>query len=730
MSKKFIPVFSIILLLVSLVAPGIQPVAAEEKEEKVFEDGEYDITAKALNTDSDEASGAAGFIKEDAKLMIENGQIKLAITIPNNDMAEIKGMQIEGKAPEKEEKDDSVVYTYVLNELQEELSAQVQYEVPSLNMEHDVPFRFELEGLDNLPLKEEDDGSEGTDKDNSEGTDEDQAEDNDESEGSDKDESDDKEEDKGEETDKDKPEEDEISLDNLKDGYYTIGVEYLKSDDDDTSSMGNYLSDEVFVAVKDGKPELTVTVEEDETVTKLEIADKTAHKKEIDGEKRYETFNVTKLDSTLTAYVEYQAPFQGSVFEGNADFRVAFDESTIKKVKASDKPTGEEIEEEPETSGGSNNSQGEPESSDEFKLGYTFFEKGKNKESTMNNFKKGSANITEDKHGNYLVSMAFNSGDMIEYLEIDNKRAKVVKEYKGKNGIVKVFEFEVKNLKKKHAGKVKVNVPGMYNTAHEVDLVFDEIGTIPKPSPENPTPADPNPGQSVDSEGDNGDGKGEIKNTKVVDFDFAEMKYTFYKSGTMEKSIMDDFAKGLAIVRTHKKNGKEYATLTFSSPEMIKYIKVNGVDAHVIKQTKNELVVDFPVENINKKQSIKAFIEVPGMYATEHAVDLVFDTGSVKSLAIDDIPSYLKKHIETSGSPALPTNEGNGKGSGTPAEGGPDFDRDEDGNIIGSNKDNNSGINPKTADLNMQQVMMFGSLLLLSLIPLAIKMRRKFMAAK
>src|SRR5699024_10458750 len=179
MAKRFFPIFSIMLLLISLVAPGIQPVAAEEKEDKVYEDGEYDITAKALHADKDEASGAAGFIDEAAKILIENGQIKLAISIPNNEMAEIKGLQIEGIDPVKEETDDSVIYTYALNELKEILNAQVQYEVESMGMEHDVPLRFKLEGINEIP--EQDDEDESSEEDESEGNE--GSEDKDESEG-------------------------------------------------------------------------------------------------------------------------------------------------------------------------------------------------------------------------------------------------------------------------------------------------------------------------------------------------------------------------------------------------------------------------------------------------------------------------------------------------------------------------------------------------------------------
>src|SRR5699024_9647565 len=134
---------------------------------------------------------------------------------------------------------------------------------------------------------------------------------------------------------------------------------YLKADSDDTSSMGSYLNNSVFLTVKDGKVNATITINEDETVTKLQVDGKDAVEKVVDGEKRYETFELDQLDSLLNAYVEYQAPFQGSVFEGNADFRISFDEGSVTDSQRSDKP-GADIEQDEEKE--SDSSEGKEES--------------------------------------------------------------------------------------------------------------------------------------------------------------------------------------------------------------------------------------------------------------------------------------------------------------------------------------------------------------------------------
>src|SRR5699024_753670 len=129
-----------------------QPVLAETSSYNNIEPGSYDITAKALNADKEEASGAAGFIDENATLTVTEDSFLFTINIPNNPMAEISGLQVEGAEPVEK---SGTKWTYQLNEIKEILNAQTQYEVPMFNMKHDVPFRFKLEGLTTLPTVEE-----------------------------------------------------------------------------------------------------------------------------------------------------------------------------------------------------------------------------------------------------------------------------------------------------------------------------------------------------------------------------------------------------------------------------------------------------------------------------------------------------------------------------------------------------------------------------------------------
>src|SRR5690625_1102353 len=128
----------LVLLIAFFTLPfGGYTVSAGEKVYDNIKDGEYDIIAKAINADKDEPSGAAGFIEEDAVISVQDGTIELTITIPHNEMAQVSGLQIEGNEPKVIEDEEAKHKTYTLEHLKSELMAQVQYEVPMLDMKHD-----------------------------------------------------------------------------------------------------------------------------------------------------------------------------------------------------------------------------------------------------------------------------------------------------------------------------------------------------------------------------------------------------------------------------------------------------------------------------------------------------------------------------------------------------------------------------------------------------------------
>ena len=145
----------ILSLIITILALPFLSSEVFAEENVVYEDGDYKITAKAVNAETGERSGAAGFIKEEAALIIQDGEATLTITVPHHEMAEITGLQIEGNEPEVTEDGTAAYMAFKLAGLKSELNAQVQYEVPTMDMKHDVPFKFILEGLDNIPVVED-----------------------------------------------------------------------------------------------------------------------------------------------------------------------------------------------------------------------------------------------------------------------------------------------------------------------------------------------------------------------------------------------------------------------------------------------------------------------------------------------------------------------------------------------------------------------------------------------
>src|SRR5690625_2029700 len=109
------------------------------------------------------------------------------------------------------------------------------------------------------------------------------------------------------------------------------------------------------------------------------------------------------------------------------------------------------------------------------------------------------------------------------------------------------------------------------------------------------------------------------------------LDYTFLKKGEDQASSMDNFTDGPAFVKVDQ-DGNLFVALTLTSANMIQWFKVNNQKVTILQEnTESQTrIVEFAVNNLTKRQSGNVFVEVPGMYATEHAVDLVFDVNSLE----------------------------------------------------------------------------------------------------
>lgn len=144
-----------LVLIAAVLALPLFGTSVFAEEEVVYEDGDHAIKAISLKKDSDDPSGAAGFINEKAVLKIVDGKAILVITVPHNEMAEVTGIQIEGTKATVTEDAAAKYMAFPLETIKAELNAQVQYEVPAIDMKGDEPFRFILEGLQEIPVVEE-----------------------------------------------------------------------------------------------------------------------------------------------------------------------------------------------------------------------------------------------------------------------------------------------------------------------------------------------------------------------------------------------------------------------------------------------------------------------------------------------------------------------------------------------------------------------------------------------
>src|SRR5699024_11039951 len=140
----------------------------------------------ALEANADEESVAGGFIDSTANLSVKGENITLTLGIAKSGEGEgefgdfdfdIEWVKVDGKEPIAEEDGGTVTYyTYELDSVETILPAQLRYVVPGfpgLEDGHEPEFRLQLNGLDDLPQKEEDEGegSSGGESDDNDGND-------------------------------------------------------------------------------------------------------------------------------------------------------------------------------------------------------------------------------------------------------------------------------------------------------------------------------------------------------------------------------------------------------------------------------------------------------------------------------------------------------------------------------------------------------------------------------
>lgn len=668
-------------------------------------DGIYEIDYTVYHEDVDVNS----FFNKPATLKVENGRqyIQLQYTATNYIVSlSLPSGDVDVIGEDNENQTRTVGFEVngsLLNPIMLELKM-------SYGMTHEVQVTFDLDSLtfiseiENSESSEDDESSEEGDNDREEDGSENESDGNTGAEDGSENESDGDSNGEGTET---PGEETDNENDLIADGTYTIDVSYLHTDKEEPSTMARYLDDTAFVTVKDGKAEVTITVNDHGTVTKLLVDNKKSIVAKLDGNKRYETFHVESLESVSNAYVEYQAPLPGRIHYGKADFRIVFDVESIQKVSANNQP-GIDIEEVL-----LNLDEGY------YTIGTSYIRADNNDSSSMGRY-LGENTFVSIEEGKVFVTITVNDKDTVTKLQVNGRDSveKIV------DGDKRYETFEIENLVSLlnayveyqapyngdiHYGKADFRISLDENAVKSAKASDKPGANVEEPKePEEPkeNPKE-NPKKPIQKP------KVPIIDNKLVPDKVYEINYMIKHENGVNTSVADEFFEKPGYLL--EKDGKTYLQVTINNGDMIKELSNKYGDALLLKKQDNgSIVVQLRVDNDLSDMLLNMRIDA-GIYNETHNALLVFDKKSMTEIPIGDFilggtddPNIKNAPFVKDGTPNKPT-FGNGANGNS-----------EQNGVAPVKKSSN----PQTGDTS--KIVFLTVLLLASLIPLGIQLRRRF----
>lgn len=713
------------LFIVILALPFFSGAVFAE-ETKQFEDGTHNIEYVVKHEDKDEVSLADPFFSKPASLIVENGKQFIQFKIDQSNMIlSLKANGNEVVVVSEEENKRSVKF-----EVDGNLSDPVILEMHmSYGGQHTARAFFDVS---NVPVKEDVIEEEPVESEPEE-----------------------------ESTGPVEEEEKQVGLADLADGYYTVNASYLRDDNDNQSAMGRHLGDELFLSIKEGKAELTISINDDNTVTLLKLNGKNALEKKGDGKKRHETFKLDSLQYLYNAYVEYQAPMcNEKMHYGQSGFRIQLDETSITETVASNKPGFgipdvdplEPVEPEEPT-------KSEPPVENDG-------DKVENKNSALVpdqayeiNYVSESASVNRQfinpavlliKDGVKYIQINGTGGQFIESLSINGKE--VTWGTKNADGTFTIqFKVEGSLSEVLDFGMI-INARGTI-MPHTVDLSFDEstqeavdikdytllpIDNDSQDDNKNEEPTKDEKANEKDNpvandKEENGKPKTPKKKDQLTPDKAYKIGFVIKHETEDRPSSADSFFKGPAILL--EKDGERYIQITVTGSEYINSLKTKHGDVVVVKDNGDgSIVVQFKVDGkISDVIELDMMITVPGVYENQkHKARLFLDESSMEEIEVGDYrlvastngngPTVDGEAIKNTPLPGAKDN--NTKTKHNPTIKKPELDSNEKNGSTTKTKVSGQEKNPQTGDTT--NIMLYVLLLIGSAIPLAIQLKRRY----
>lgn len=701
----------ILSLLIAILALPFFSGAVFAESDSEFEDGTYEIDYIVKHATEDKTSSADNFMSKPATLKVENGNKYIELQLTSSSM--IKSLTVpSGEVDvisENKENDTRVVGFEVDGNLSEPVKIDMHVVVPGFyDTTHSARAFF---NVSDVPIKTEE------------------------------------------------PVEDvnEPEMLDLADGYYTVDASYLKTDSDDASAMGRYLDDSIFLSVVNGKVQATITINENNTVTLLQLDSKNAVESVIDGDKRYETFEFDSIPALINAYVEYQAPYKGTVYNGKADFSISLNKESITKTDAYLKPgtnvNEDQTPDKDEDQEGNNEQQEEVEIelgsnvNAPVKSGDTITIKGDYGTTLIlpENLPKGTElNIhsVQPKNHNGLTpagkvyefdfsDLGENPGDFILEMSYDTNKYSSdevdIYYYDAEQGEWIAQNGEVEN------GKITITT-NHFSTYGVFAQVEESEETEEPTQPEEPEDKE----EPVVTDENNNKEQPNKSTTDLLTPDKAYKINYILKHATEDKeSAAGQFFKEAVLLT---KDGVNYLQVRITNADMIDALSNSYGEVVLVKENADgSMVVQFKVDNLSDVVKLDMHITVPGLYSMDHGVRLFLDESSMEEV---DANKYQLVASDNENGPIVEGETGkkvgdddlddksNGENKTTPVNSKdetpqkPEFGPSNNDSSNNNTESNGEKLNPQTGDTT--NILLYVLLLVGSAIPLAIQFKRRF----